>query len=84
MAEKEKTLDYNEALEYLDECFVACAEAVVIRFTDNKNIQVAADNGKETREYFFEDLHDEFSELYPTDQKLKSLNYTEKSRDLLR
>ena len=37
-----------------------------------------------TREYFFEELIDEFSEFYPTDCKLMSLNYNEDSRDSLR
>ena len=37
-----------------------------------------------TREYFFEELIDEFSEFYPTDCKLMSLGYNEDSRDNLR
>ena len=56
---------------------------MVIRFTENQDTKVA-DIDKKTKEFFFETLEDEFSDLYPFDQKLLSLKYNEKTRDYIR
>ena len=75
---KKKRLSLFEAQEYLDECFCAYAEGLVLRLTKRKNTSVT---GWQTRKYFFEELGDE---IYPMDLKLKSLYYNEKARNELR
>ena len=63
--------DKEESLEYLDECFIAYTEAMVIRF--NENIGFPLKN-HETCPYFFE--HQQFPD--------SSSKYTKESRERLR
>jgi len=81
LSKKEKKFGLIETEEYLDECFVAYAEAMVIRLAQNQNITI---DENEMKEYFFEELVDRNSEFDPMDLKLMSVNYTEKSRNQLR
>ena len=66
----------NEAEEYLDECFCAYVEALVLLLTQRRNLIYKS--GQETKDYFFEEFDDKDDTYIPIDlKKLSSLNYDE-------